>query len=341
VFRNPFGDNLWTLVQSFRQEYFLFFFIYLGTVALTNSPRLVLGVGFLISMAWIVTTLIITRIPGTLTWFDLPSGSANTNPAEALELFLHPDFFDNGARLLEALSMAAISMLLALAAWRSRLNFRRFAETEEERRLVRETFGRYVPEEVARELLSHEGVLVPERREATILFSDIEGFTSLSENAGPDHVLDMLNEWFDRAGDAVSHHGGIVTQFQGDGLLATFSAPVAGENPAGAAVAAAQEMLQAAASSVFSGETIQIRVGIATGPVVAGALGGRERQSYTVIGDTVNLAARLEQLNKAQGTRILICENTARATGTNGCRLVTRAAVRGRSGELDVYEPTG
>lgn len=339
VFRNPFGENLWTLVQSFRLEYFLFFFAYLGTVALTNSPGLVLGVGFVISVSWIITTLVVTNLPGTLTWFDLPGGTGNTSPAEALVLFLHPDFFDNSARLLEAFSMAGLSLLLALAAWRGRLNFRRFSEAEEERRLVRETFGKYVPEEVARELLSHDGVLVPERREATILFADIEGFTTLSENAGPDHVLDMLNDWFDRAGEAIGGQGGIVTQFQGDGLLATFSAPVAGANPAGAAVTAAKAMLDAAMKDSFSGETIRIRVGIATGPVVAGALGGRERQSYTVIGDTVNLAARLEQLNKTQGTRILLCQNTAAAMGVDSCRLVTHAAVRGRAGELDVFEP--
>lgn len=339
VFRNPLGDNLWTLVQSFRLEYFLFFFIYLGTVALTNSPGTVLYVGLTISVAWIITAFAVMSQPETLTWANLPDSGGNPDPSVALQLFLHPDFFDSAARLMEALSMMAITLLLSLAAWRGRMNFRRFAEAEQERRLVRETFGKYVPEEVARELLSHDGVLVPERREATILFADIEGFTSLSENAGPDHVLEMLNDWFDRAGEAVGGEGGIVTQFQGDGLLATFSAPLAGANPAGAAVAAAKAMLDAAARDSFSGETIRIRVGIATGPVVAGALGGRERQSYTVIGDTVNLAARLEQLNKAQGTRILVCQNTAAALDAGSCRLVTHAAVRGRSGEMDVFEP--
>lgn len=339
VFRNPFGENLWTLVQSFRLEYFLFFFAYLGTVALTNSPGLVFGVGLTISASWIVTTLVVTGLPGTVTWFDLPGGTANQNPVEALQLFLHPDFFDNSARLLEAFSMMALSALLSLAAWRSRLNFRRFAEAEEERRLVRETFGRYVPEEVARELLSHDGVLVPERREATILFCDIEGFTTLSEQATPDHVLDMLNVWFDRAGEAIAAGGGIVTQFQGDALLATFSAPLADPNPAAAAADVARTMHEATETDSFNGERFRIRIGIATGSVVAGALGGRDRKSYTVIGDTVNLAARLEQMNKQHGTRTLYCEKTAEALGLEACRLVAHTAIRGRSGEIDVYAP--
>ncbi|WP_417516061.1 adenylate/guanylate cyclase domain-containing protein [Minwuia sp.] len=340
VFRNPFGDNLWTLVQSFRLEYFLFFFIYLGAVALTNSPGLVLGVGVLISASWIVTTFVVTQTAGTLTWFDLPGGTGNSNPADALELFLHPDFFDNSARLLEALTMMALSGLLALAAWRGRRTFRRFAEAEEERRLVRDTFSKYVPEEAARALLSHEGILQPVRRDACILFADIEGFTRTSEQADPGRVLTMLNAYYDAVGEVIARHGGIVTQFQGDGLLATFSAPLAEPNMALSACAAAADIHELVAGHAFDGQHLNVRVGIATGPVIAGTLGGRARQSYTVIGDTVNLAARLEQLNKQHGTRTLICDRSSAMVGAAACRFVTQAEIRGRSAAMKIYCPT-
>ncbi|WP_416898061.1 MAG: adenylate/guanylate cyclase domain-containing protein [Minwuia sp.] len=341
VFRNPFGENLWTLVQSFRLEYFLFFFLYLGCVALTNAPSLVLGVGLAISAAWFATTVYLSGQPGVLTWFDLPGGSLNSDPAEARALYLHPDFFDNSARLLELVTMTGLSALLALAAWRGRLNFRRFTAAEEQRRLARETFSKYVPEEVAQELLSHGGILEPERQEASILFADIEGFTASSQAADPAHVLEMLNAYYDAAGEAVTRHGGIVTQFQGDGLLATFSPPLAGENMAASAAAAAADIQRLVAERDFAGKRFRVRIGIATGPVIAGALGGRQRQSYTVIGDTVNLAARLEQLNKEQKTRTLLCDRTAAMMGADTCDPVTRTAVRGRDAEIEIFTLRG
>ena len=335
IYRNPFGENLWTLIQSFRLGYFTIFFVYLGAIALTGVPALLLMVGGMISATWIAVTLILTNQPGVVTWLDLEN-PATAASEESLGLFLNPQFFDISARLLEAISVLVLSVLLAIAAWHGRANFRRFSEAEAGRRRTRETFSRYVPEHVARAMLSQDGMLAPERRDATILFADIEGFTTASENADPAAVLDLLNSYYDAVGDAVASHGGIVTQFQGDGLLAMFAPPLAAPSPAGAAVRTAADIHALLADRRFGGMQLKVRIGIATGPVVAGTLGGRARLSYTVIGDTVNLAARLQEMNKTSNTRTLICERTARETGA-AARPIGRMPIRGRQGEVEVF----
>lgn len=339
IFRNPFEDNLWTMVQSFRLEYFLLFFIYVGSIALTNSPSLALLVGGATAGAWLTTSWAIISRPGVLTWLDLPWEDGPPDADQALRLMLDPNFFDITARVLEAIAILSLALLLAVAAWRGRRNMRRFAEAETERRFAREMFSRYVPEQVARRMLDDHGALAPERREATILFADIESFTSTSEAEDPAWVLNLLNSYFDAVGEAVGAHGGVVTQFQGDGLLATFSSPFADPNPASAAVDASFDIHRLVAEGVFAGGALKVRIGLATGSVVAGALGGRAHLSYTVIGDAVNLAARLQELNKTHGTRTLVCDRTAaKLDGVSETRSLGRVKVRGRDGEIDLFE---
>ncbi|MEC9345622.1 MAG: adenylate/guanylate cyclase domain-containing protein [Pseudomonadota bacterium] len=337
VIRNPFQDNLWTTVQAFRLEYHVVLFAWLGSIALTNAPAVVLAAGAALAAVWFAISVSIMNRADVVTWLDLTD---NVNPKAALDLFLRPDFFDINARILEIVVILGLSGLLALAAWRGRAALQRFADAETERRRARDTFGRYVPADIARRLLADEGMLAPERREATVLFADIEGFTASSEHADPAEVLDMLNAYYDAVGEVVSRHGGIVTQFQGDGLLASFSPPLASPNPALAAIRTAFDIARLTATRDFLGRRFAVRIGIASGPVIAGTLGGRARLSWTVIGDTVNLAARLEQLNKERGTRLLVCGATARQAGTEvALRPIGSTTIRGRAGEVELFTP--
>jgi class 3 adenylate cyclase len=206
-----------------------------------------------------------------------------------------------------------------------------------ERELIRETLGRFVPEKVASSLLSGGGDIPVQQSEATILFSDIEAFTRLTETLGPVKIVAVLNDFFSAMVDILERHGGVVTQFQGDAILATFNVPITDADHSANAIHAAQEMLTTVAESRFDGEKINIRIGINTGSVVAGAIGARGRLNYTVHGDAVNLAARLEALNKEYGSRLLVSESSASLAGDCGLRQFAETSVRGQSHSIKLY----
>jgi adenylate cyclase len=185
-------------------------------------------------------------------------------------------------------------------------SFNDMVEGVRERRVIRNVFGRYVPERIAQALLSGQGELEPEAAPATVLFTDIEGFTTLTAEIGPAGTVALLNAVFSAMVEILERHDGVVTQFQGDAILATFNVPAANPHHVANAVTAAREMLTTAATREFAGHRVPIRIGISTGEVVAGAVGAAGRLNYTVHGDTVNLAARLEGMNKDFGTRIMV-----------------------------------
>ena len=204
-----------------------------------------------------------------------------------------------------------------------------------ERALIRDTLGRFVPEKVAASLLAGGGQLEVQQTEATILFCDIESFTQLTEALGPVKIVDVLNAFFSAMVEILEQHGGVVTQFQGDAILATFNVP--DPDHAGKALATAREMLAVVAATDFGGERLNIRVGINTGPVVAGAIGAKGRLSYTVHGDAVNLAARLESLNKDYGTRLMVSAATAAHLEGSSLRRIGETSVRGQSGTIELF----
>ena len=190
-------------------------------------------------------------------------------------------------------------------------SFNRMVAGLQERELIRETLGRFVPSDIARALLSEGGELAPEQSEATVLFCDLVSFTSLTETLGPEGIVLLLNEYFEAMVEILERRRGVVTQFQGDAILATFNVPLADPDHAANALRAAIEMQSAVRRRDFAGRRIANRIGVNTGPVVAGAVGAKGRLSYTVHGDAVNLAARLEALNKELGTTILVSRTTA------------------------------
>lgn len=206
-----------------------------------------------------------------------------------------------------------------------------------ERDMIRRTLGRYVPEAIAEKLLSGDGGLDPAESEATILFSDIAGFTSLTESLGPRRTVDVLNAYFSRMTAIIEAEGGVITQFQGDAILAIFNIPIEAADHAERACAAAAAMLAAVDVDRFAGEAIRCRIGLNTGPVFAGAVGAEGRLTYTVHGDAVNRAARLEAMNKEHGTQCLMSQATASQVRSVAVRKVADVAVRGQSETVTVY----
>ena len=210
-------------------------------------------------------------------------------------------------------------------------SFNRMVEGLRERQLIRQTLGRYVPEKVAHALLSAGGRIEPTEVRATVMFCDLVGFTSLTERLGPTGIVDVLNDWFSRMTEIIERRGGTVIQFQGDAILATFNVPVADPEHARQAVRAALEMRAETRRRSAAGHELGCRIGIGTGAVVAGAVGATGRLSYTVYGDAVNLAARLEALNREHGTTVLLCGETAGAAEDLPIEPAGTTTVRGQS----------
>jgi class 3 adenylate cyclase len=218
--------------------------------------------------------------------------------------------------------------------------FNTMVEGLRERETIRETFGRYVDESVASTILERQGDANGEIREATILFTDIAGFTTIAEYLAPHELVAALNEYLETVLEPIRAHGGVVNTFIGDGLFASFNMPLlCAEHPC-AAVRAAVDIQRAVGSRTFGGQGVALatRIGISTGPVIGGSIGAGQRMSFTLLGDTVNLAARLEELNKHHGTRILVSQSTHDACGDEfEFGALGKIAVRGRSEAMAIF----
>lgn len=218
-------------------------------------------------------------------------------------------------------------------------SFGEMLEGLRERDLIRDTLGQYVPEQVAHELLAGGGRLEPIEAKATVLVCDIEGFAALTDTLGAHRTIEFLNAYFEVVVAIVERYRGVVTQFQGDAILAVFNVPIADQDHGANALRAALEIVRAADAQSFAGVRAPNRVGLATGRVVAGAVGSAGRLSYTVHGNAVNLAARLEQMNKDYGTRILLAEKTAERCPGFALRKVADAEIRGYGEPVALYTP--
>jgi adenylate cyclase len=192
-----------------------------------------------------------------------------------------------------------------------------FTAAEMERRRTRAMFGRYVSPAVMEELMKNPDLasLGGQRREVTVLFADIRGFTSYSENKPPEEVVSRLNAYLDEMTVVIFRHGGTLDKYLGDGLMAVFGVPLVLDRHAAKAVSCALEMQRAVdkLNEKWQAEgqpPLQIGIGINSGSVLVGNVGSQERMDYTVIGEDVNLASRLESLNKEYGTDIIISGQT-------------------------------
>lgn len=300
-------QNLVFLTSSVQHYYLV-----VAAAVLTLSPPLVLWTG-----AWaaggllFATWWIMSGMAQVITYASLPISPTRD---VYLNTVLNPDFLGLASRVQEMLIVLLVTAIAALAVHRARRIVSDHAEARASERRVQKIFGRYVPASVLRELLD-EGHLVPQTRLATLLFVDIKGFTSLSEGLPPLRLVSCLNAFFSAVTDITDQNGGVVVNYIGDAVLISFNAPLPVSDHAERALAASRNILKATRDQQFDGLEISIRIGIATGLVAAGTIGADDRQTYTVYGDAVNLAQRLQELNKTTKTDCLICEATARQAG--------------------------
>ena len=223
--------------------------------------------------------------------------------------------------------------------------YRYFVEDREKRKM-RHLFGRYVAKDVCEQLIANPNLaeLGGKRREMTVLFSDIRGFTTVTEKGDPEALVAQLNEYFSRMVDVVFRHHGTIDKFVGDMVMALFGAPLDDEAHADHAAAAACDMVKELGElnrkwAAEGRAQLDIGVGINSGDMIAGNIGSSSIMSYTVIGDNVNLGARLESLNKEYGTRIIISDATrARLKGAYDIRPLGDVVVKGKTRPVAIFE---
>ena len=228
-------------------------------------------------------------------------------------------------------------------------SFNDMADSLAEKEFMRDTFGKVVDPEVRDYLMSGAGkaslgeALGGETREVSVLFCDIRSFTAMSEKMAAAEVVSLLNRYFTALGQCITAHHGIINKYIGDAIMAIFGAPVASQNSAEDAFAAALDMRKALekVNKEFAEAGLpQLRfgIGIHTGPVFAGTIGAENRMEYTVIGDTVNTASRLESLCKTYSTDLLLSEAAAeKLSKIRNLVFVAEAQIRGKSEAMKVY----
>ena len=212
----------------------------------------------------------------------------------------------------------------------------------EEKTLLRDTISRYVSPQMCTEILNNPSLLQlgGQRRKVTVLFADIAGFTALSENMEPEKVVEMLNAFFTEMVDLVFQHQGTLDKYFGDALMAEFGVPVEIPGAASQAVACALAMHRRLQEMRDQGLTpIQkMRIGINTGEAIVGNIGSAKRMDFTVIGDVVNVAARLQEMSKEVDADILVSEATYNEVdGKLGFQALPPVVLRGRREPTVVY----
>ena len=221
--------------------------------------------------------------------------------------------------------------------------FNRMVAGLRDREVIRDTFGKYVSPEVRDEILAGRASLAGGLREVTILFADLRDFTPWVESHPAAEVVADLNAYFTEMDHAIRAHGGLVLQFIGDEIEAVFGAPAADPRHAESAVDAALEMrtrLQAWNDHrrAAGRQVLRHGIGIHTGTVLAGNIGSSERLSYALVGDAVNVASRIQALNKEFGTNILVSGSTrAQLDGSQPLDALPAVRVKGRAAEVGVF----
>ena len=275
-------------------------------------------------------------------WFGLKSALFTSVAASIVyaHFFTHNADIQTASALLVGLQVAGFNLMAVLTGWmvdRQRLQ-------QKERDFLNDTFGQYVSREVRDEILSGRVTLKGELKEVTVLFSDLRDFTKLTETISPQEVVTVINTYFKSMSEAITSHHGLILQFVGDEIQAVFGAPVALENHQQCAMDAALEMRTRLSrvnlDLINQGyPALHHGIGLHTGKVVAANIGSSQRLSYTMMGKTMNIASRIQELNKKYKTDLLISaavrKGLKQLTGINPLKPIV---VKGISEPLQIYQ---
>lgn len=307
----------------------LYVFIFISLRALRFEPGFVLFSGLVGATGWLL-----------LVWFAVIDESGMSVITTDYVLYLTSNTVLLGGEFDKIISILMVSFILTLAIARGRrLLIRSIVEGTNA-----ENLSHFVPESVAVQISHANGPLIDtqtETREASILFLDLISFTSLAERLSPEQLITTLNEYFNVISEPIERNHGVITQFQGDAILASFNLPTRDEDHACSAVTAALEIQEILRHHKFSdGIVLSTRAGVNTGSVVGGFIGTPNRLSYTVYGDDVNIASRLQELSKKYNTSNLISLRTRELCDNSKFDFVAKGneVLRGRQTAVQLFE---
>ncbi len=307
----------------------LYVFIFIALRALRFEPGFVLLSGLVAVGGWSI-----------LVALAVMSDPAHSVVTRDYVVYLTSNRVLIGGELDKIISILMVTVILTLAVARGR---RLLIQAIVEGRTA-ENLSLFVPQGVAEQITKTSGPLIDaqtETREASILFVDLVSFTSLAERLPPETLIATLNEFFSLIAEPIERNHGVINQFQGDAILASFNLPTRDLNHATNAVKAALEIQALLQNHRFTGGiTLSIRAGVNTGTIVGGFIGTADRLSYTVYGDDVNIAARLQELGKQYNAGNLISSRTRQLCDPKAFRFSRKGSeiLRGRSKPVKIYE---
>ncbi len=340
VWRHDVSVELPPVTVAVKEGALLFYIAILVQSAFSHSPRFILWTGGWVIASWAVVLGVAASLPGTV--FSLPAGG---DPWLA---YGGPTYLPMTKVGYDFVIFLCILAGLVVAVWRSRELVRAAVTAEKARANLARHFSPKVLDAVSSRAQPFGAI---RRQSAAVLFADIRGFTTRCETMPPEEAIAFLRDFHARMEDIIFRHGGTLDKILGDGLLAVFGIPDRGHGDAGDALACAQEMIRSVAiwndERAANGQfPVQIGVGLHHGPVVTGDLGSERLMTFTVVGDTVNVASRLQSLSKDMGTRLVVSEalvNAVRDEMRHDAQLVGELTLvgarqlRGRERETVVY----
>ena len=346
IIPNPLATDPWPTALQFRFEGFQYFFIFLAAALLAYSWRTVQAMGFWVGAVWLLATGGVYLFGTTYPELSVKMREALGGYERVFEV-IDPNSVQFPYRVQDAVIFIIVAIILALKSRRASLLLMRQAEIAAERA----NLSRYLPPSMVDELAHRNEPMGGVRsQEVAVLFADIVGFTRYAESHTPDDVIGLLRAFHAGLEEVVFSHGGTLDKYMGDGLMASFGTPAASPHDAANAIAAAFAMQESIArlNAERAGrgqETIRLSVGVHYGPVILGDIGNARRMEFAMLGDTVNVASRLEAATRSLDCRTIVSQPALEAVGDMSVRESFRRRMRphqglmlrGRSEGADVW----
>lgn len=344
---NPLFSSDLPLQFTQRIPNFLFLLLFLCGVALSYSPKLVLLVGGALTVSWSLGFAWLASLSDSVVTSASDVNDPSLSTAERLARSLDPHSVSSTLWMIQTVVLVLMTVVLALAVWRSRKLVGRAARMEAAKAALSRYFS---PNLVGRLAASATPLGEIQRQPAVILFVDIVGFSGQAEGLAPERVVALLRSFHRRMAEQVFAHDGTIDKYIGDCVMATFGTPQPGPRDASNALSCAQAMCAEierwnAKRRMRGAAPIEVGIGLHYGLVVMGNIGDERRLEFGVVGDTVNVASRLERLTRPLAARVVASDATLSQAGREGCPAEVLGAfgpagqteIRGRQGALAIW----
>ncbi|MCP4184794.1 MAG: adenylate/guanylate cyclase domain-containing protein [Hyphomicrobiales bacterium] len=352
ILPNPLFEQIWPSAMQYRFENFPYFYVILAGATLAYSWRTLIAIGTWTSVIWLLGLVGIIFFGRTDPQLTEDIGQAIASYPLMLDV-IDPNNVLVGVRIQEVVVFLIVAAILALNGWRNNQWMMKQASSERER----ENLARYFPPNIVDELADQDHPFDNIRLQpVAVLFADIVGFTRMAEQGNPEKVVEFLRKYHQLLETAVFENHGTLDKFLGDGIMATFGSPVIGPQDAANALQCVRDMVKSIdrwnAKRVEDGEApVMLSIGVHYGDVILGDIGSERRLEFATLGDTVNVAARLEELTRSLGTQVIVSDELIEANkiceaGNDNYQLdnftnVGSKILKGRESEIGIWKMQG